>query len=237
MTGSVRRAAATGGVLLALLAGGACGTGGGTDRAVEAQAPPPPLSAGPPSEGELPPGHDQSPDGDPPRPDEELTAAELTALLRTRAADGADGGACGPADVTAALSGFDAALGHRYTSLVLTNTSTRPCAVAGVPGIGARGEWGNRLLLVVEPGLPSPGGTGQVRLAPGAQARALLEWTGELAGQGAEHASLLVVQLAPGQVPVPLPASIDDAPDGAGDLDVGMTTTIRLGALEPPPAS
>lgn len=194
----------------------------------------PPMSAGPPHETELSPGWDQSPDGPSPTPDSRLSDVELTRLLRTRASDTGDPASCGADEVTARLSGMDAALGHRYTSLVVENTSSRACVVEGVPGLGARGDWGNRLTVVVEPGTSITGAAGPVRLAPGGQARALVEWTGELAGHGSERASLLVVQLAAGQVPVALPARIDAAPDGSGGLDVGMFTTIRIGPFEPP---
>jgi hypothetical protein len=71
-----------------------------------------------------------------------------------------------------------------------------------------------------------------VRLVPGGEAQALVEWTGDLAGHDAERASLFVVQLASGQVPVPLPARIGGVPAGEGDVDVGMFTTLRLGPFE-----
>lgn len=71
----------------------------------------------------------------------------------------------------------------------------------GVPGLGARGEWGHRFTLTVETGTSLSGSAGPVRLEPDAEARSLVEWTGELAGHGAERASLFVIQLASGQVP------------------------------------
>jgi hypothetical protein len=197
-------------------------------------APPtqPPLSAGPPSESELAPGWDETPDGPAPTPDTDLSDAALRALLRTRGSSTGGDESCGPEDVTARLSGVDAALGHRYTSLVVTNTASRACVVEGVPGVGARGDLGHRLTLTVEPGSSASGSPSPVRLVPGAEARALVEWTGELAGHDAEHASLLVVQLASGQVPVRLPARISDVPTGEDRVDVGMFTTLRLGPFE-----
>ena len=220
-------------MLSTVLAAGACGA---DDAAAPAEAPTssppaPPLSAGAPSESELPPGWDESPDGPAPAADADLSDAELTALLRTRSSATDDHDSCGPAEVTARLSGIDAALGHRYTSLVVTNTSSRACIVEGVPGLGARGAWGHRLTLTVQRASPSRSDR-PVRLAPDAEARALVEWTGELAGHGAERASLLVVQLASGQVPVRVPARLTEVPAGADSLDVGMLTTIRLGPFE-----
>lgn len=219
------------GVLLAL---GACGGGdvAASDRPDARSSTQPPLTADAPSEAEVPADLDESPDGPPPTPDDDLTDADLTALLRTRGSATDDPEKCGTADVAARLSGADAALGHRYTSLVVTNTSSRTCVVEGVPGVGARGEWGRRLTLTVERATPASGAGGAVRLAPGAEARSLVEWTGELAGQGAERASLFVFQLATGQVPVRVPARLTDVPTGADDLDVGMLTTMRLGAFE-----
>ena len=192
----------------------------------------PPLTAGEPDESEVPPGWDQTPDGPPPTPDSELTDADLRELLRTRGSSTATDDTCGPAEVTGRLSGIDAALGHRYTSLVVKNTSSRTCTLEGVPGLGARGEQGHRFTVTVEPGSSVSGATGPVRLAPGAQARSLVEWTGDLAGHDAENASLLVVQLAAGQVPVPVAARVTDVPTEEGLLDIGMFTTIRLGPFE-----
>jgi hypothetical protein len=212
----------------------ACGTDDSTPPAARAVPTQPPLSAGPPSESELGPGWDETPDGPAPTPDAELSEAALTALLRTRGSSKDGDESCGPGDVSARLSGVEAALGHRYTSLVVTNTASRACVVEGVPGVGARGDLGHRFTLTVERGssISGSGSPGPVRLAPGAEARALVEWTGELAGHDAEHASLLVVQLASGQVPVPLPARITDMSAGDDRVDVGMFTTLRLGPFE-----
>jgi hypothetical protein len=192
----------------------------------------PPLSAGTPGESELSPGWDEAPDGAAPTPDVDLPDAALTALLRTRGSSVVGDESCGPAEVTARLSGVDAALGHRYTSLVVTNTSSRTCVVEGVPGVGARGKWGHRFALTVERGTSAPGPIRPVRLLPGGEAQALVEWTGDLAGHDSERASLLVVQLASGQVPVRLPARIAGVPANESDLDVGMFTTIRLAPFE-----
>ncbi len=192
----------------------------------------PPLSAGAPHETELTPGWDESPDGPAPTPDADLSDADLKALLRTRAEAAAGDSKCGPEDVDARLSGLDAAAGHRYTSLVVKNTSKRACVVEGVAGVGARGQWGHRFTLIAEPGIGS-GFTGPVRLSPGDAARSLLEWTGNLPGNGAERASILVFQLAAGQVPVPVPTRISNMPGEEDALDVGMDTTIRLAPFEP----
>lgn len=194
----------------------------------------PPLTAGAPEESELGSGWDEAPDGPPAKPDADLSDDELTQLLRTRASatDGAE--MCTPTDVKALFSGFDMAAGHRYTTLVVTNTSSRNCVLDGVAGVGARGEWGKQFKLTVEPGRTVTGQPGgPVRLAPGAEAKSLVEWTGELPGNDAEVASLFVVQLAAGQVPLRVPAKLDGLPAGEDHLDVGMLTTMRLGPFEP----
>lgn len=195
--------------------------------------PQPPLTAGTPAESEVPAGWDEASDGPPPTPDADLSDDDLRALLRTRssAADAPD--ACAPEGVDLRLAGFDMALGHRYTSLVVTNTSAVECTIEGVPGMGARGEWGHRFTLTVEPGSTVSGKSGEVvRLAPGAEARSLVEWTGELAGSESEKASLLVVQLASGQVPVRVAPLISDLPEDEASLDIGMFTTLRPGPFE-----
>ncbi|WP_164477855.1 DUF4232 domain-containing protein [Nocardioides pantholopis] len=222
-------------VLGAALAVSACGVDDPAAPAGRATSAPtqPPLSAGPPSEEELSPGWDETPDGPPPTPDSDLPDAALRELLRSRASSADGARSCGPGDVAARLSGIDAALGHRYTTLVVRNTASRACIVEGVPGVGARGSWGHRFTLTVEPGTSVSGSTGPVHLDPGEEAQALVEWTGELAGHDAERASLLVVQLAAGQVPVRVPASITGVPEGEADLDVGMLTTLRVGPFEP----
>lgn len=221
--------------VVAALALSACESGGSEPPVGTAESAPvqPPLSAGPPSESELSPGWDEASDGPSPTPDADLSDAALTALLRTRSSSAQGDESCGPGEVTARLSGVDAALGHRYTSLVVTNTGSRGCTVDGVPGVGARGEWGHRFTLTVERGSSTSGDPGPVRLEPGAEAQALVVWTGVLAGHDAEHASLLVVQLASGQAPVPVPARVVDVPAGRGSLDVGMLTTLRIGPFEP----
>lgn len=193
----------------------------------------PPPTAGPTSEAELSPGWDETPDGPSPTPDADLTVADLKALLRTRASSPGRSERCRADEVAAVLSGLDVAMGHRYTSLVLTNTATRACLVSGTPGLGARGDLGRRFTLTVEPGTPVSDALGPVRLAPGEKARSLVEWTGELAGHDAERASMLVVQLAAGQAPLRVAAHLADVPDAVADaVDIGMFTTVRVAPFE-----
>lgn len=192
--------------------------------------PTPPLTAGPPSEEDLAPGWDEPGDGPSPEPIERLSEDELRRLLRTRASVPTTADSCGSGEVEAALVGFDVALGHRYTSLKVRNTSEVPCEVEGVPGVGARGLWGSTFQLTVEPGLTNSTHRGPVTLAPGQEALATVEWTGALAGAEEERAATLVVQLAQGQVPLAVPALL---PPEAGPVDIGMMTTLRVGPFVP----
>ena len=185
----------------------------------------PTLTTAAPGFEELSPGWDQTPDVTP-TPDAELDDAALTALLRTRAT-ASGSGHCAADDVAMSLEGWDSSIGHRYSRLVVRNTGREHCVVEGVPGIGVRGAWGTTFVNEIGPGTSSAPAA-PVLLGPGERATSDLEWTGDLAGAESEHASLLVVQLASGQVPVGVPARI--AGDGPDDppLDIGPLTTLRL---------
>ncbi|WP_408896957.1 DUF4232 domain-containing protein [Nocardioides sp. R1-1] len=212
------------GTLAALLALAACSD----DPAPETDpaADEPTSTTAPPGLDEVPPGYDERPDGAAPPADDELGDAALTALLRTRSSVRADGH-CTPEQVAVTLEGLDSSLGHRYSRIVVRNRSREACAVEGVPGIGLRGQWGSRFVPEVEHSDRSlngdPVASAPLRLAPGERAASDLEWTGDLAGAEAEPASLLVVQLASGQVPVAIPARV-----GTEWLDFGQFTTLRL---------
>ena len=192
-----------------------------------------------PHETDLPPGLDQRPDTET-TPDAALTGTERSALLRVPATAAAVPDACTPDGTSIELWGFDVAAGSRFSSLRVTNTGTAPCTLGGWPGIGGRGDCGNRLMLIVEQEQrgadPSP-----VLLAPGEAADAPIRWTGALAGAEQETISLLVVQLAQGQEAVGIAPVIaaetmlggdGGEPHDAG-LDIGMTTTVRVGAFAP----
>lgn len=219
-----------------------CGCSSGPDTTGGADATPQqavggseaPATAGPPSEAELGAGWDERPDGPPPVPDQELDDEALRELLRTGASDPDAPDRCRPDALTARLEGFDIALGHRFTFLRLTNASARTCVVGGVPGVGARGEWGNAFQLTVRPAIPTSPDPGPVPLAPGATASALVEWTGALPGSGDERASLLVFELAQGQPPLAVPA-VMTGPGAPEDptLDLGMLTTVKVAPFEP----
>ncbi|WP_182379143.1 DUF4232 domain-containing protein [Nocardioides sp. WS12] len=190
-------------------------------------APDAPAESASPGFEDVPADADESPDGPPPVPDAELTDEDLIALLRTRATVGSTEH-CRPDQVRAVLSGFDMAAGHRATRITVHNVSDQACLVEGVPGIGVRGAWGRTFVPGVGRGSGSLADPDAVELAPGAAATSTLEWTGDLAGAESEHASLVVVQLAKGQVPVAVPARLENDPADAPSLDIGTLTTLRL---------
>ena len=229
------------GTLTLLLALSACGEGPvrpeGPERVPSASlvGEPEDTTASPGLE-EVPPGYDESPDGAPAVADDELADAALTALLRTRASARASATHCRADQVEVSLEGFDAALGHRFTTIVVRNTSARTCTLEGVPGFGVRGGWGSTFVPEVQSTDRGPNGklipARPVRLAPGKTARSGLEWTGDLAGAQSEPASLVVVQLASGQVPATTPARLATDPVDAPPLDIGQFTTIYLAPFE-----
>ncbi len=196
-----------------------------------------PTSVAEPHETDLPPGFDQQPDAET-TPDAALTGMERSALLRVPATAAAAADACTPEAVSIELWGFDVAAGSRFSSLRVTNTGAAPCTVGGWPGIGARGDRGNRLMLIVEQEQtgtdPAP-----VLLAGGDTADAPIRWTGALAGAEQETISLLVVQLAQGQEAAGIEPVIAAETMIGGDggqphdarLAIGMTTTVRVGAF------
>lgn len=108
---------------------------------------------------------------------------------------------CDADDVTYDLVGLDAAAGSRYSTLVVTNSSAGACSVSGYPGLGARGAWGHKFMLVTEqtPVAGGPDTTPVITLAPGESAGTTLMWTGDLAARGTEPLAALVLQLAQGQ--------------------------------------
>jgi hypothetical protein len=215
--------------LLVLLVGlsGCSGDPGGS---AEPLAPVTPLAEPPGTSAsagleEVSPGFDESPDGAAPPADDELDDAELVDVLRTRASVRASADHCGPDDVAVTLEGFDAAAGHRYSRIAVRNTGGEDCVVEGVPGIGVRGGWGSVFVPeVAATGTPPR----RVLLAPGEVATSDLEWTGDLAGAESEPASLVVVQLASGQVPATTPARLATDAADAPPLDIGQFTTIQL---------
>lgn len=225
------RLGATAVLLGTTLALSACGTDG-TSR----DAPSVTATSG---ADEPPPGFDEMPDGEI-TPDSALSPADLTALLRIPASDTATPESCLPNEVRVSIEGLDAAAGHRYARVVLTNVSSRTCTVSGFPGIGARGDWGNTFELAAEHRDPSasPVNPIVVTLQPGTAGFANLEWTGELAGAESEKVSMLVLQLAQGQEAFGVPAVGAVAADSgdlsgqAVSLDIGILTTVRIGPVQ-----
>ncbi|GHD09385.1 DUF4232 domain-containing protein [Zhihengliuella salsuginis] len=240
---------------LLLLAG--CGAGTTTPASPPADSPAP--SANPPgevgeaTEEEVGAGWDEVPDT-PIAEEEDLSDDERSDFLRLEATDPARETSCRPEDLTGQLRYWDAALGHRFGSILLRNDADTDCTLSGFPGLGARGEWGNKFHVEAEQELyhrpeehlardvdgeaPPP-----VSLAPGEIAEAYLEWTGALAGSGSEWAQTLYVQTdreaTPVAVPMDLQAIVEDPQDPMypGEplsIDIGMFTKLRVGPFEEP---
>lgn len=216
---------------------------GGTSSAEPpfASAPAPAPTAAPPEEGDPPPGWDEPLDGDVPA-DADLDDDALLELLRTPAQAASSSEHCEPTEVAARLEGFDMWLGHRATWLTVRNTSDRTCVVEGVPGVGARGERGHGFALTVGSAATGTEEFGPVTLAVGAEAQAMVEWTGALAGAEDERVSMLVFQLASDQAPIGVAATIEDDPDlergeredtEAYVPDLGMFSTVKVTPFQP----
>ena len=107
------------------------------------------------------------------------TAASTTAKPGTTAAPPTTVASdrCRTNELSAALGPQDAGAGNIYIPLILKNTGTRTCAVAGYPGVSLLDASGNQI------GTPATRETGfpeaAVTLAPGAQASTALHTANE----------------------------------------------------------
>lgn len=191
-----------------------------------------PAGTGEVSENDYPGGWD-SPGDTPVTPDADLTQAEIEALLQTGAA-AAVGTTCSPEDVTLSLRVVDAAAGTIFGYLLAQ--ASESCSLAGWPGLGARGEWGDPLPMAIEPEARGWDGTpleaDVVTLATGDCAIVPLRWTGERAGAFSQGMSTAVVQVDEGS-----PATlVGNAPRGAGDwIDWTIATRLYPGPWQPDP--
>ncbi len=202
----------------------------------------PPQAVPEPHESEFVQGWDE-PNDTPLTAAADLTADELTELLRITSSTRPHASLCTAEDLELTVSYFDAALGHRYGKLTATNTSTQACSVQGFPGFGARGEWGHKFLLVAEQADPIEYTTDQprIRLEPGDSAYSNMEWTGSLGGAESEPIDLFLVQLANDQTPAvihvtspysennPTERNADGSPLTNASIDISMDTTVRMG--------
>ncbi|WP_102160730.1 DUF4232 domain-containing protein [Zhihengliuella halotolerans] len=231
----------------------ACASTGPSAPVASSPTPNPPGAVGQATEEEVGAGWDEVPDT--PIPDEaDLSDAERVEFLRLPATDAAGPASCRPEDLTGQLRYWDAALGHRFGSILLRNDADTDCTLSGFPGLGARGEWGNKFHVEAEQELyhrpkerlardvdgeaPPP-----VTLAPGEIAEAYLEWTGALAGSGSEWAQTLYVQTDREATPVAVPMDrqviVEDPQDPMAEgeplsIDIGMFTKLRVGPFEAP---
>lgn len=159
--------------------------------------------------------------------------AELQGLLRVRGSSDPVDNACAGEQLSASLRYTDAALGHRFGLITVTNDGSAACSLRGYPGIGARGEWGNPFVIEAEQwavdtsGQSLPGGDGHVpatvSVGAGESTEILLEWTGAVGGAESEALGDLVIQPFHGTDPVIVHGAAEEA------FDLSMFTTVRIG--------
>ncbi|GAA5184433.1 hypothetical protein GCM10023322_25880 [Rugosimonospora acidiphila] len=122
-----------------------------------------------------------APATDPVRPSDPPPATRPSAGATDVAAGGPTGGAKGPTggarpcaleQLTIRLDAGTSAKFEESAPLILTNTSARPCTLAGLPGLRLGGPAGAMPTSV----LPQPGATATVLLNPGDKASYRLVW-------------------------------------------------------------
>lgn len=191
-----------------------------------------PAAVGEAHESEVP-AEGAEPGDAPVTPVDELDAAARHALLRIPASSDPVDQACTREDLTADLTFHDAAMGHRYGHLTVTNTGATACGVQGYPGLGARGAWGNPFVNELEQnpmdlhGHYLPGGDTYVpeslELSAGESAQLSVEWTGALGGAESEPLGELFLQPFRGADPLVVSGAAEEA------SDLSMFTTVKVG--------
>ncbi|MCK9795260.1 DUF4232 domain-containing protein [Isoptericola sp. 4D.3] len=139
--------------------------------------------------------------------------------------------ACAVEDLELSLSTPDAAAGSRYLAVLARNSSDRPCALEGVPGLVFRGADGEPQHDVTV-GPSAPGVVpGRVVVPPGERAMATVQWPAMSTTNDPDVTTVVDVVAVPGGDPVPLtPAFPDDAPgDTPAGLDVLDGAEVRVG--------
>jgi hypothetical protein len=211
-----------------------------------------PSSVPEPNETELGAGWDE-PNDTPTTPVQDLDYWDLSDVLRigatadnktaTVTVDGKTHRSCDSTLLDMAIQYRDAAAGHRYGTLQVTNTTDKPCVVQGFPGFGAIGEWGNSFKNVAEQMDPINPNTSlePVLIQPGKYALANMEWTGELGGAESEPIAAFVVQMFRNSEPQSFPVislySENDPPNDPETgmplpntgIDISTLTTVRIG--------
>ncbi|MGO1885338.1 MAG: DUF4232 domain-containing protein [Citricoccus sp.] len=195
-----------------------------------------PAAVGEAHESEVP--ADWAEPGDVPvTPVDDLDGEARRALLRIPASSDPVDQACTRQDLTADLTFQDAARGHRYGHLTVTNTGATDCAVRGYPGLGARGAWGNPFVNELQQnpmdlhGHYLPGGDEYVPqvldLGAGESAQLSVEWTGALGGAESEPLGELFLQ--------PFRGADTLVVSGAAEVasDLSMFTTVKVGPFLP----
>lgn len=191
-----------------------------------------PAAVGEAHESEVPAGWAE-PGDVPVTPVDELDAGARRALLRIPASSDPVDQACTREVLSAELRFQDAAMGHRYGLLTVTNTGATDCGVREYPGLGARGAWGNPFVNELEQnpldlnGHYLPGGDEYVpqalELGAGESAQLSVEWTGALGGAESEPLGELFLQPFRGADPLVVSGAAEEA------SDLSMFTTVKVG--------
>jgi len=134
---------------------------------------------------------------------------------------------CSPGDLTMTLDGFDAAMGARAASVMVSNQGESACYLDGFATVRLL-QGGQPLKLRIgttsseQPGMAFDGHATRVGIAPGHAARASLYWRGYGNAADQKTPQSLEVRLRPGVAAVPLEVTgpLFDLIDG-GELRVG----------------
>jgi hypothetical protein len=153
------------------------------------------------------------------------TAAPFPAVTTTSA--------CPPSGVTIAVSAQDAAMGLRFTSVLLTNCGTTTYRLKGYPvfalldkdqqPIAVRVRHGSADLGLVDPG-PKP-----LTLRPSQSAATIVTWRNTLLADGTEPLTSAYAQIA--ATPRTPPQTV------AFDADTGTTRLVHVTAWQRPKSS
>jgi hypothetical protein len=140
---------------------------------------------------------------------------------------------CAQEDLRFVVTGFDAAMGARATSLQATNIGTAPCWVQGTPVVTVL-QGGRPLGLTVEAGRSPTGGPAVVQrvgIAPSGSAFALLTWRTYAGWADGETRQTVTAALDPASPAVDVPVN---APYGPAPFDIADGGIWAIAPWAPP---
>lgn len=133
---------------------------------------------------------------------------------------------CSGKDVAISFGEVNAALGTRFQSMIVENTSTHPCGLGARIGMGSATKAGEKLtpeadFVTVDINAQELPVRGRV-LQPGERAQIALKWSGSLVGNYEPHTEAFVIQFAENAEPFALVL-----PEPIEDLGTGTSFTLR----------